>query len=120
VGPGSYSAIYSMRTNMRLCFVCSLTLQLAAETNVLNNTLSLFDLSVSSFPFMSKRIKKILERCKLLEGQLFVDLMLEQAGIISPEWPFPPKDNKAFEMLVEEILMSDWGASESLPLRING
>jgi hypothetical protein len=49
--------------------------QLAAETNVLKSTLSLFDLSVPSFPFTSKWMKKI------LEGQLFVDLMLEQAGI---------------------------------------
>jgi hypothetical protein len=94
--------------------------QLAAETNVFNNTLSLFDLSTSSFPFTSKRMKKILERRKQLEGQLFVDLMLEQAGIVSPERLFPPKDSKAFKMLVEEILTSDWGVGESLSLRING
>jgi len=93
--------------------------QLGAETNVLNNTLSLFDLSVSSFPFTSKRIKKILERRKQLEGQLFVDLMLEQAGIVSPERLFPPKDIKGFKILVEEILTSNWGVGESLSLRIN-
>ena len=91
--------------------------QASAEANVVANTLSLFDLSASSFPFSSKRIRKILERRKQLEGQLFVDLMLEQAGISSPERLFPPKDSNAFKTLVEEILMSDWGLSESLSLR---
>jgi hypothetical protein len=58
---------------------------LAAEINILDNPLLLFDLSASPFPFTSKRIKKILEQCQQLERQLFVDLMLEQAGIVSPE-----------------------------------
>lgn len=41
--------------------------------------------------------------------------MLEQSGVISPERPFLPKNNSAFETLVKEILMSKW-ASLSLLL----
>jgi hypothetical protein len=80
---------------------------LAAETNVLDNALSLFNLSASPFPFTSKRIKKILEQRKQMEGQLFVDLMPEQARNVSPKRLFPLKDDQSFIKLVEEILMSD-------------
>jgi hypothetical protein len=69
---------------------------LAAEVNVLDNTLSPFRSSISSSPFTSKRIKKILESRQSLEGQLFVDLTVEQAGIVSLESLFPAKNIQAF------------------------
>lgn len=75
----------------------------------LAETLKLFDLSPSKFPFDDRRVKKILERRKQLRGELFFDYLLQQAGISKPTRIFPPLNPKQFEVLIREILSSDWG-----------
>jgi len=75
----------------------------------LKETLSLFDLSPGKFPFDERRVKKILERRKQLRGELFFDYLLQQAGISKPSRLFPPLNQKQFEVLIREILSSDWG-----------
>lgn len=72
-------------------------------------TLGLFDLSADSFPFDDTRCKKIEQRRKQLDGQLFVDYMLSQAAIVEPTKKFPPRTVEAFKILVTEIVCSDWG-----------
>ena len=76
---------------------------------LLDATLALFDLSPASFPFDESRCKKIEQRRKQLDGQLFVDYMLSQAAIVEPTKKFPPHTEEAFRILVAEIVYSDWG-----------
>lgn len=75
----------------------------------LKETLGLFDLSPEKYPFNDRRIKKIIERRKQLRGQLFFDYLLQQAGISKPAKLFPPPTPRHFEILIREILSSDWG-----------
>ncbi|KAG8784641.1 hypothetical protein FRC20_004920 [Serendipita sp. 405] len=78
------------------------------KERVLAETLERFDLRPQAFPFDEKRIRKIEERRQQLEGKLFFDYLLEQAGIVQPTKIFPPKSIKVFKHLVEEILNSQW------------
>ncbi|KAG8807143.1 hypothetical protein FRC17_004629, partial [Serendipita sp. 399] len=81
---------------------------LAKREEVLEYTLKHFDLSPAAYPFDEQRIRKIEHRREQLEGQLFFDYMLDQAGIAQPAKVFPPKSVKVFKYLVEEILNSEW------------
>ncbi|PVF93680.1 hypothetical protein CPB86DRAFT_789878 [Serendipita vermifera] len=76
-------------------------------------TLSLFDLSPSKFPFDERRITKIRERRKQLNGTLFIDYMLSQAGIVEPTKVFPPTNPEELKFLITSVYNGEWGLARS-------
>ncbi|CAG8726796.1 9930_t:CDS:2, partial [Acaulospora colombiana] len=76
-------------------------------------TLSLFDLSPSKFPFDERRITKIRERRKQLNGTLFIDYMLGQAGIVEPTKVFPPTNPEELKFLITSVFNGEWGLARS-------